>query len=116
MKPLLDLAKYDCRWPMTDDKPFLFCGEPQAGESSYCACHKAMSVSPAQPVPLRGMALTRLANAFGGGRARALNKAGVERGREAVDTAMAMTLSTTRLKQTTPTFTLSRTAPRRAAE
>lgn len=49
MKPLLDLNPRDCRWPMTADKPFLFCGEPKAEGSSYCACHKRLSVKSDQP-------------------------------------------------------------------
>ena len=49
MKPLLDLNPNDCRWPTTKDKPFLFCGEPKLAGSSYCACHKRMSVSSDQP-------------------------------------------------------------------
>lgn len=49
MKPLLDLNPRDCRWPMTADKPFLFCGEPKADASSYCACHKRLSVKSDQP-------------------------------------------------------------------
>lgn len=39
---------------MTDDKPFLFCGEPRAGESSYCACHKRLSVKSDQPKGVPG--------------------------------------------------------------
>lgn len=54
MKPLLDLANNDCRWPMTADKPFLFCGEPKAETGSYCACHKVMSVSRDQPKGVPG--------------------------------------------------------------
>lgn len=49
MKTLLDLANNECRWPTTKDKPFLFCGEPKLAGSSYCACHKRMSVSADQP-------------------------------------------------------------------
>lgn len=67
MKPLLDLAINDCRWPVTDDKPFLFCGEPKAVTSSYCACHKRMSVSAEQPAAYSG----RTADFFAGGRVRA---------------------------------------------
>lgn len=61
MKPLLDLERGECRWPVTDTKPFLFCSEPQADESSYCACHKAMSLSETQPQPLTDRAADFLA-------------------------------------------------------
>lgn len=67
MKPLLDLAINECRWPVTDDKPFLFCGERKPHGASYCACHKRMSVSAEQPVPFSG----RAADFFAGGRVRA---------------------------------------------
>lgn len=61
MKPLLDLERGECRWPVTDTKPYLFCAEPRDGESSYCACHKAMSVAEAQPQPLTDRAADFLA-------------------------------------------------------
>lgn len=90
MKPLLDLDPNDCRWPVTADKPFLFCGARKAPGSSYCACHKAMSVSADQPLVLAGRALSRMANAFGGGKVRDINKAGAEIARPAVDSLFAM--------------------------
>lgn len=49
MKTLLDLANNECRWPLTRDKPFRFCAEPKLAGSSYCACHKPMSVRADQP-------------------------------------------------------------------
>lgn len=38
-KTLLELRGSDCRYPVTEDSPFLFCGHPQDGGSSYCAHH-----------------------------------------------------------------------------
>jgi GcrA cell cycle regulator len=35
---LLDLEPEDCRYPVTDDSPFLFCGH-QIAEGSYCRAH-----------------------------------------------------------------------------
>lgn len=70
MKPLLDLNPNDCRWPVTDDRPFLFCGEPKAGAGSYCACHKRMSVSADQPVPFNSREGRRVADYLAGGKAR----------------------------------------------
>lgn len=90
MKPLLDLNPSDCRWPVTDDRPFLFCGEPKAPESSYCACHKRMSVSADQPIAYRGHELTRVANYFGGGRAKQKQYDHSSEVRQRVDTAMAV--------------------------
>lgn len=34
-----DLQSGSCRWVVTDDKPFLFCGAPKDPESSYCTHH-----------------------------------------------------------------------------
>lgn len=33
------LETNDCRYPVTADAPLLFCGQPKAGGSSYCAHH-----------------------------------------------------------------------------
>lgn len=42
---LLELGNRDCRWPVGGEKAgTLFCGHPQAPGSSYCDCHKRMSV------------------------------------------------------------------------
>jgi hypothetical protein len=38
---LLDLDKGKCRWPVTDDSPFLFCGAPCEGV--YCDHHAALA-------------------------------------------------------------------------
>lgn len=37
---LADLGTNNCRWPVTEDSPFLFCGSAIAGQS-YCAVHEA---------------------------------------------------------------------------
>jgi len=42
--PLLDLDHDQCRWPVNDGGPFLFCADPVGGSSSYCALHAALSV------------------------------------------------------------------------
>jgi len=39
MIPFDDLNRSHCRYPCTDDHPFLFCGQPRHGESSYCGFH-----------------------------------------------------------------------------
>lgn len=37
---LLDLTPKQCRYPSGEDMPYLFCGQPQQYESSYCpSCH-----------------------------------------------------------------------------
>lgn len=89
MKPLLDLNPRDCRWPVTADKPFLFCGEPQADGSSYCRCHQRMSVSAEQPAVYEGVVLSRMANAFGGGKARVRDPRIAEQ-RQPVDVVMSL--------------------------
>ena len=38
----VQLEQNDCRYPVTADSPFLFCGNPQAEGSSYCAHHHHM--------------------------------------------------------------------------
>lgn len=38
---LLDLAHGQCRYPVTTDLPFLFCGHAQQKDSSYCGHHHA---------------------------------------------------------------------------
>jgi hypothetical protein len=40
---LLDLGASDCRYPTTDDRPFLFCGQAQQDGFSYCPGHLALS-------------------------------------------------------------------------
>lgn len=36
---ITDLAMGDCRWPVTDGLPYLFCGNPAEPDCSYCAPH-----------------------------------------------------------------------------
>lgn len=43
--PLLELETFDCRFPI-GDFPYLFCGRPQAPESSYCAEHYEITHNP----------------------------------------------------------------------
>jgi len=40
---LMDLGASMCRWPVTVDRPWLFCGVGNS-DGIYCATHKAMSV------------------------------------------------------------------------
>jgi GcrA cell cycle regulator len=39
---LMDLGASMCRWPVTVDRPWLFCGA--AADGVYCAAHSALSV------------------------------------------------------------------------
>lgn len=43
MKQLIDLEPNDCRYPMNDGGPYLFCAEAQIEGSSYCPFHQALS-------------------------------------------------------------------------
>ena len=36
---ILSLRRGQCKFCVTDDTPFLFCGEPVREDSSYCAPH-----------------------------------------------------------------------------
>ncbi|TBY40861.1 GcrA family cell cycle regulator [Rhizobium leguminosarum] len=40
---IMDLRMNSCRWPH-GEKPILFCGHPDDGQSSYCAYHHKLSV------------------------------------------------------------------------
>lgn len=40
---ILDLTPFQCRWPQGESN-FKFCGAPRAGESSYCAEHRALAM------------------------------------------------------------------------
>jgi len=42
---LLDLRHNSCRWPEGDGPIYVFCGRPQAPDSSYCEAHRARSMS-----------------------------------------------------------------------
>lgn len=90
MKPLLDLAPSDCRWPVTDTKPFLFCGLPRAAPSSYCACHKAMSVSADQPAPYNAARTRGIADTFAGARLVSRQKAAASTQRMPIDQHMKL--------------------------
>lgn len=93
MKLFGDLKPKECLWAVTDDKPFLFCGEPKIEGSAYCACHKAMSLDKKQPERLEGKRLTARADFFAGGKTRVLDKVGEEHSRDPVDVVMAKRLS-----------------------
>lgn len=43
-KELMDLAPHDCRWPIGNGSPFIFCAAPQFKGSSYCAHHMLRSL------------------------------------------------------------------------
>jgi len=36
---LIDLRANQCRYPVTDESPHLFCGAPRKAESAYCPFH-----------------------------------------------------------------------------
>lgn len=38
-KPILELKAHECRYPVTDDKPHLFCAQPVEPGQSYCGFH-----------------------------------------------------------------------------
>lgn len=40
---LIDLGPGLCKWPIGQDRPYTFCGEP-SGERSYCSHHAKLSV------------------------------------------------------------------------
>lgn len=42
---LMDLQPDSCRYAVTDETPFLFCGQPQDGVSSYCRQHHGISMT-----------------------------------------------------------------------
>lgn len=50
---ITELARSECRWPVTEDSPHLFCGRPQAEDSSYCATHRDRSISPKSEATLK---------------------------------------------------------------
>jgi GcrA cell cycle regulator len=43
-RPLIDLRDGMCKWPVTEDSPFLFCAAPTAEGKSYCQHHVDWSV------------------------------------------------------------------------
>ena len=42
IRDILTLRRGECKFGITDDTPFLFCGEPQAEGQVYCAGHCAV--------------------------------------------------------------------------
>lgn len=42
LKDILSIRAGQCRFCVTDDTPFLFCGEPTALDSQYCEPHHAL--------------------------------------------------------------------------
>lgn len=56
-EPLTDLARRECRWPITEDKEAgnFFCAAPVAAAGkSYCVTHAALAYLPwRQPAPRR---------------------------------------------------------------
>jgi GcrA cell cycle regulator len=45
---LIELEACDCRYPTSDDAPFLFCGHPKQAGSSYCTPHHFLCWEPAR--------------------------------------------------------------------
>lgn len=50
MPSLLQLRHHQCRYPLTQEKPFLFCGRATKDGSSYCPRHHKDCVQPGGPV------------------------------------------------------------------
>ena len=51
-----ELARNECRWPVNDaadGEEHLFCGRKQVEGSSYCAAHRARSISPKSEATLK---------------------------------------------------------------
>lgn len=46
--PMELLQSFACRWPLTADSPFLFCGRVKHEHSAYCMQHNEMSRSNAR--------------------------------------------------------------------
>lgn len=42
---LMDLQSDSCRYAVTDETPFLFCGQPNDGVSSYCRAHHHIAMT-----------------------------------------------------------------------
>jgi GcrA cell cycle regulator len=57
---LLDLRHNSCRWPEGDGPIYVFCGRPQASQSSYCEEHTRRSLSGlARGTPYVGQRMVR---------------------------------------------------------
>jgi hypothetical protein len=52
LKTLFDLKRGECRWPIGDRAPYLFCGDPQKEGRSYCEAHWSASIESVQKPPL----------------------------------------------------------------
>lgn len=46
--PIQDLASSQCRWCVTADSPFLFCGQPTEQGMPYCSHHCGIAYVPPQ--------------------------------------------------------------------
>lgn len=44
--PLEALTSSQCHWPITADRPFLFCAAPASPKQPYCPVHRAMAYMP----------------------------------------------------------------------
>lgn len=56
-RPLEDLGNHDCRWPVGEGSPQLFCGKPcEHDKTSYCEHHGGKRRSKTQPQPLTKLA------------------------------------------------------------
>jgi GcrA cell cycle regulator len=44
--PLEVLTSSQCHWPLTADRPFLFCAAPASPKQPYCPVHRAMAYMP----------------------------------------------------------------------
>jgi GcrA cell cycle regulator len=44
--PLEVLTSSQCHWPLTADRPFLFCGAPASPKQPYCPVHRARAYMP----------------------------------------------------------------------
>lgn len=49
---ITDLTTSQCRWPITADAPFLFCGDARKTGSSYCEAHHEVAVVKRKVKPL----------------------------------------------------------------
>ena len=47
---IFDLAQNSCRYPVTEDSPFLYCGHAQQKDSSYCAAHHRVCYAKPQQI------------------------------------------------------------------
>lgn len=43
LRTLMQLEPHHCRWPIGDEKPYLFCGGDRVKDCSYCSGHKLLS-------------------------------------------------------------------------